>query len=244
MHTHHHAHHHDRPDRGRRHHDDLGGDLPGEDPRFAGRRRGGRGRGFGRDVGPDDVDPRREGHGPRPGFGPGPERGPRRGGGRGRGGGGPHRAPRGDVRTAVLLLLQEEPMHGYQLMQTIAERTGGRWSPSPGAIYPTLSLLEDEGLVATEKEGGRKLASLTDAGRRHVEESSSSWSNPFPGEDPHSGEERVDLRSLMFELRGAVREVGRAGSEAQIAEAAEILESARARMYRILAGETPPATGS
>ncbi|GAA1728229.1 PadR family transcriptional regulator [Brachybacterium phenoliresistens] len=231
MHTHHD--HHERPDRGRRHHDeDWGRELPGEGPRVGRGPRGGRGgRGFGPGFGPD--------------FGPGPdgERGPRRGGGRGRGGG-PHRAPRGDVRTAVLLLLQEEPMHGYQLMQTIAERTGGRWSPSPGAIYPTLSLLEDEGLVATEKEGGRKLASLTDAGRRHVEESSSSWSNPFPGQDPHSDEERVDLRSLMFELRGAVREVGRAGSEAQIAEAAEILESARARMYRILAGETPPATGS
>ena len=85
---------------------------------------------------------RRHHDGPRgPEFPEAPDR-PRRGRGGGRGRrGGPHRAPRGDVRAAVLLLLAEEPMHGYQLMQTIAERTGGRWSPSPGAVYPTLSQL-------------------------------------------------------------------------------------------------------
>src|SRR5689334_23381353 len=66
--------------------------------------------------------------------------------GRGRRGG-RGRVPRGDVRTAVLLLLAEEPMHGYQLMQAVSDRTGGRWSPSPGAIYPTINQLEDEGLV-------------------------------------------------------------------------------------------------
>ena len=70
-------------------------------------------------------------------------RGP--GGPRGRRGGGRGRVPRGEVRAAVLLLLAEEPMNGYQLMQTIADRSGGRWTPSPGAIYPTLNQLEDEG---------------------------------------------------------------------------------------------------
>ena len=83
-----------------------------------------------------------EGH---PGRRGGPHGGRRGPGGRGPGGRG--RAPRGDVRTAVLLLLEEEPMHGYQLMQAIAERSNGRWTPSPGAIYPALNLLEDEGLV-------------------------------------------------------------------------------------------------
>ncbi|MGH3921940.1 MAG: PadR family transcriptional regulator, partial [Pseudonocardiaceae bacterium] len=73
----------------------------------------------------------------------------RRGAGRGR-------AQRGDVRTALLLLLAEQPMHGYQLMQAITERTAGAWRPSPGAIYPTLSQLEDEGLIDTLAQGGRK----------------------------------------------------------------------------------------
>src|ERR1700712_4417473 len=85
-------------------------------------------------------------------------------GGRGRG-----RAPRGDVRAAVLQLLAEEPMHGYQLMQAIAERSGGRWTPSPGAIYPTINQLEDEGLVLVTADAGRKLVTLTDVGRAHID---------------------------------------------------------------------------
>src|SRR5204863_7298875 len=83
--------------------------------------------------------------------------------------GGRGRASRGDVRAAVLQLLADEPMHGYQLMQAIADRTGGRWAPSPGAIYPTINQLEDEGLVTIEAGSGRKLVSLTDAGRSQAE---------------------------------------------------------------------------
>ena len=73
------------------------------------------------------------------------------------------RVPRGDVRTAVLLLLADEPMHGYQLMQAIADRTGGRWQPSPGAIYPTISQLEDEGLLTLTAGGTYTIFVRTDA---------------------------------------------------------------------------------
>ena len=108
---------------------------------------------------------------------------PRRRGGRGR-------APRGDVRTAVLLLLAEEPMHGYQLMQAIAERSGGRWTPSPGAIYPTINQLEDEGLVTVTAESGRKLVTLTDAGREHVDERRETSADPFAGFDEATARHR------------------------------------------------------
>lgn len=202
------------------------------DPRFGGPgfgRAGFGGPGFG---GPDG-DPR---------FG-GPEGDPRadhRGRGRGRGRG-PHRAPRGDVRTAVLLLLADEPMHGYQLMQTISERTGGRWSPSPGAIYPTLSQLEDEGLVETTKEGGRKLASLTETGRAHVEKERSSWADPFPQAATDDEENTVDLRILIRDLTNPIRDIVRSGSDAQVREAGTILSEARRSLYRILAGDTASA---
>ena len=93
-----------------------------------------------------------------PGFGP---RGPR---GRGR------RARRGDIRTAALLLLAEEPRNGYQIMQDVEERSEGSWNPSPGSVYPALSQLEDEGLIATGEQEGRKLYTLTDAGRKALEE--------------------------------------------------------------------------
>lgn len=151
----------------------------------------------------------------------------------------------------MLLLLTEEPMHGYQLMQTITERTGSRWRPSPGAIYPTLSQLEDEGLVVTEKSGGRKLASLTDAGRTHVEENSSSWTDPFPSAAQSADDEVIDLRELGHGLMGALREVARTGTDSQVREAATLLEETRRSLYTILAGPSAsspsgpePVTGS
>lgn len=164
--------------------------------------------------------------------------------GRGRGhrhhhGGGPRgyrsrgRAPRGDVRTAVLLLLEQEPMHGYQLMQSIAERTGGQWTPSPGAIYPTINQLEDEGLVTITADSGRKLVTLTDTGRRELDENRETWGDPFAGFDTDNA---PDLRRLLRELIDATRQVWKAGSDEQRLDAAKILTDARRDLYLLLAG--------
>src|SRR4051812_12875237 len=122
------------------------------------------------------------------------------------------RAPRGDVRAAVLVLLAEgEPMHGYQLMQAIADRTGGRWRPSPGAIYPTLNQLEDEGLIDVTSSAGRKQAVLTDAGRQHIAEHGAAWPDPFAS---FAGDEEfVDLRGELEQLHAAARQVARSGTE-------------------------------
>jgi DNA-binding PadR family transcriptional regulator len=142
------------------------------------------------------------------------------------------------VRAAVLLLLDEEPMHGYQLMQTIADRSGGRWTPSPGAIYPTLNQLEDEGLVTVTAESGRRLATLTEAGRRHVAEHRDGWADPFESE---RGERPgANLRVLLEELHVAARQVARSGSDAQRAAAAEILGGARRSLYLLLADGAEP----
>src|SRR5215210_4715383 len=119
--------------------------------------------------------------------------------------GGRGRAPRGDVRAAVLLLLSEQPMHGYQLMQAIADRSGGRWTPSPGAIYPTISQLEDEGLVSVTADAGRKLVTLTDAGREHIAAKRETWSDPFGGQD--AAWPGADLRGVLEQLHGAVRQI-------------------------------------
>ncbi|RMI09049.1 PadR family transcriptional regulator [Cellulomonas triticagri] len=157
-----------------------------------------------------------------PGFGPGGRRG---------------RRPRGDVRNAVLLLLAEQPMHGYQLMEAIAERSGGRWRPSPGAIYPTLNLLEDEGVLTLTRDAGRKLATLTAEGRALVERESAGWPDPFGSDEQHAG---VDLRGEAGQLLEAVRAVGRGGTEPQRERAAQILADARRSVYRILAGDDEP----
>ena len=172
----------------------------------------------------------RGGHGP---FGD-PSRGPRhhRGGGR-------MRAQRGDVRTAVLLLLGEQPMHGYQLMQGIAERTGGSWTPSPGAVYPTINQLEDEGLVTVTAESGRKLVTLTDAGREHLTEHRATWADPFEGYEASAPGQ--DLRLLMHELHEATRVLGRTGNDEQRAAAAKILSDARRSLYLLLANGSTEA---
>jgi DNA-binding PadR family transcriptional regulator len=159
-----------------------------------------------------------------------------RGGHRGHGRPGGGRARRGDIRTATLLLLAESPMHGYQLMQAMTERTGGAWRPSPGAIYPTIAQLEDEGLVTILAEGGRKLVTLTEAGRRHLAEHRAGIADPFTAmtADPTDG---PDLRGPLDEVAGAARTVARSGTASQVAAAARVLSEARRALYLILAGD-------
>lgn len=175
--------------------------------------------------------------GPAGPVGPGGPGGPAefrggRGGGRGRGRG---RAQRGDVRTAILLLLADQPMHGYQLMQAISERTDGAWRPSPGAVYPTLDQLEDEGLATIQQEGGRRLVTLTDAGRAHLAEHGSGLGDPFTDfADRSAG---PDLRKPLDELHGAARQITVNGTPAQLEAAARVLGQARRSLYLILAGE-------
>jgi len=162
------------------------------------------------------------------------------GGGRGRRGGG-GRAPRGDVPSALLLLLSEGPMHGYQLMRTVADRTGGRWTPSPGAVYPALAQLEDEGLVEVSAQSGRKLVTLSEAGREHVAAHRDSWPDPFAG--PGTDAPGADLRGLLEQLHGAARQVARTGTDAQRVAAAQVLGDARRSLYLLLA-EGPEAPGA
>ncbi|MCZ2849848.1 PadR family transcriptional regulator [Modestobacter sp. VKM Ac-2978] len=185
--------------------------------------------------GPDEGAPFRGGHQRGAAFRSGPHPGGRHTGGRGR-------RPRGDVRTAVLQLLTQQPMHGYQLMQAIAERSGGRWTPSPGAIYPTISQLEDEGLVTVTAESGRKLVTLTGTGHTHVAERRPTWSDPFA--DDQGCDAGPDLRGLTMGVHGAVKEIARTGTEAQRAAAAQVLADTRRALYLLLAdGPDTPATG-
>jgi DNA-binding PadR family transcriptional regulator len=153
------------------------------------------------------------------------------GGGRGRG----RRARRGDVRTATLLLLAEEPRNGYQLMQELEERSGGAWSPSAGSVYPALQLLEDEGLIRSEEVDGRKLLHLTDAGRSALAERSRDQPAPW---DQMAGDVPDDSRAIMKvvkEVMIATSQVMQSGSESQRTEVRKLLVNLRRDIYRILA---------
>ncbi|PSL39145.1 PadR family transcriptional regulator [Labedella gwakjiensis] len=143
------------------------------------------------------------------------------------------RVGRGDVRAAVIALLAEQPMHGYQIIREIEERSGGSWKPSPGSVYPTLQLLSDEGLISAEESNGRKTYSLTDAGRVQAEsaDSSAPW-NPTAAED---GPAFAALPKAGVELARAAAQVGRTGSPEQIQQAVAALDETRRRLYAILA---------
>jgi DNA-binding PadR family transcriptional regulator len=145
------------------------------------------------------------------------------------------RARRGDVRAAVLLALEESPMHGYQLIQEIDERSGGVWRPSPGAIYPALALLEDEGLVTIAVDNGRKMASLTDAGRGYIDENRDSLGDPFTVEGPNPA--AAEIADLVRDLMIAAKVLARSANDEQLARIRDLLAQTRRDFYRILADE-------
>ncbi len=153
------------------------------------------------------------------------------GGPRGRG----RKARRGDIRTAALLLLAEEPRNGYQIMQEVEERSGGVWRPSPGSVYPALQQLEDEGLIRTEELDGRKLFALTDAGEAYVKERGSDRPAPWEQASDEISSEAHQLAGLMREVASAFVQVLRTGSPDQLAKAREVLDRTRRDLYRILA---------
>src|ERR1700729_1399911 len=164
------------------------------------------------------------------GFGPGGPGGPR---GRGR------KARRGDIRTAALLLLAEEPRNGYQIMQEVEERSDGVWRPSPGSVYPALQQLEDEGLIRSEELEGRKLFQLPDEGRASVKERGEDKPAPWEQMSGDVSDQMHELGKLMREVGFAFAQVMKTGSEAQIAEARKVLSTARKDLYRILADGDP-----
>ena len=161
-------------------------------------------------------------------FGPGPMRGG------GPFGGGRGRKRRGDVRLALLILLAEEPRNGYQLMQTIEERSGGRWRPSPGSVYPTLAQLEDEGLIRGIDRDGTKLFEITERGHERLGESKVDPA-PWEAEEDPASPDLHRMASLIIQIGKAAWQVAQEGNKQQTEQAYETLAETRRALYRILA---------
>jgi hypothetical protein len=148
------------------------------------------------------------------------------------------RMGRGDVRAAVLALLAERPMHGYQIIHEIEERSKGSWKPSAGSVYPTLQMLADEGLITAEEANGKKTYSLTDAGRAEAETSggrSAPWESSGVGGMGGMGGRAGALPKAGMNLAQAAAQVGRSGSPEQVKQAVDVLDEARRKLYSILA---------
>jgi DNA-binding PadR family transcriptional regulator len=136
----------------------------------------------------------------------------------------------------VLALVAEQPRHGYEIIQEIAERTGGAWRPSPGSVYPTLSQLEDEGLVRVEQAEGRRVVHLTEEGTRYVddhrEELDAVWASV--GRDA-ADDDAVELWDQLGQLHAAASQVMSAGTPEQVTTATTAIAEARKTIYRLLA---------
>lgn len=152
----------------------------------------------------------------------------------GRGGRGGPRARRGDVRAAILALLAERPMHGYEMIKEVEERTAGAWTPSAGSIYPTLQMLEDEGLIEGEESASKRRFALTDAGRAAEEERNgevSPWDAVTAGAPP----EQIQLRGAIGKLHHAVGQVFHVADAGQQRRVVALLDETRREVYAILA---------
>lgn len=154
------------------------------------------------------------------GWAPGPRRG-RRG--------------RGDVRAAILLLLEEEPRNGYGLMQQVEERSSGAWRPSPGSIYPALAQLEDEGLIEPANAQQGKAFALTEAGRAHVEEHRDRLGTPWQEASEGQPAGMPDLRRSIGALAMAAMQAAQTGDPKVLEQVRQTLDDARKAIYRLLA---------
>lgn len=143
------------------------------------------------------------------------------------------RMRRGDVKSAVIRLLAEAPMHGYQIIHEIESRSGGAWKPSPGSVYPTLQLLADEGLIEAHEADGRRTYSLTLTGKEVAESEADSPAPWLTGSERPTGP-RGALAASGLQIAKAAAEVARKGTPEQMENAARILDEATAALNKIL----------
>ena len=156
---------------------------------------------------------------------------------------------RGEVRDAILAVLSRQPMHGYRIMQALADESGGHWRPSAGSVYPTLQQLEDEGLVTGEETDGKRVFSLTEAGQAAAAEAAATQASQ--GTEPPAGAKSQarptsptaipdELRDALIKLNGAVAQAGQTCSPETLAKLRTVLVDARKAIYRLLAEEDEP----
>jgi DNA-binding PadR family transcriptional regulator len=142
------------------------------------------------------------------------------------------RMGRGDVRAAILALLVEGPMHGYQIIQDIEKRSNGSWKPSAGSVYPTLQLLADEGQIQAKEADGRKTYSLTKSGK---EEAEAAGTAPWESLGMRDAARSMVLPKAGVRLAEAAGQIARGGTPEQVDSAVAVIDEARRKLYAILA---------
>ena len=153
-------------------------------------------------------------------------------------GGGRRRARRGDVRKLILVALDEGPANGYEIMQRLESKSGGMWRPSPGSVYPTLQLLEDEGLARSQAHDGARTYELTESGQAEATAVSADPSGRAPWDRGTEGDDGVRaLREAAMQLAVAAKQLAHAGRPEQLERGVAIVRKARQDVYGLLAEE-------
>lgn len=138
---------------------------------------------------------------------------------------------RGDIRTVLLATLLDGPAHGYEVMRRLEERSGGMWRPSAGSVYPTLQMLEEEGLLSSTEDAGKRVYALTDTGRVEAERRAEGFR---PWEDSPAGG-RAELRQAVGALMMALRQVEMAADDVTVERATALVSATRQQLYQLLA---------
>lgn len=145
------------------------------------------------------------------------------------------RRERGDVRAAILLLLAEQPRHGYEILTELADRSDGQWRPSPGSVYPVLKRLAQAGLVEPTQENGRRVFRLTDEGRKVIETEGASWGEPWAQSESGDTQGLDALWNETKQMMAALWQVGQLGDPAMVESATGLVVDARKKVYGLLA---------
>jgi DNA-binding PadR family transcriptional regulator len=141
---------------------------------------------------------------------------------------------RGDIRVALLRALQAGPAHGYEIIRRLEEGSGGMWRPSAGSVYPTLQLLEEQGLLSSHEDSGKRVYELTDSGRAEAE-SAAGAERDFPWESEEGLTGYRALRQAVSQLVLATKQVQVAGEPELVERAAAIVKETRQKLYQLLA---------
>ncbi len=145
-----------------------------------------------------------------------------------------HRAQRGDLEPIILNLLCEKPMHGYEIIRTLEERSHGFWRPSPGSVYPILQFLEESDLVTSHDEHGKKVYAITDAGRDKCENAPENTREHAFHHHMKAGLRFRDMRGEIRDLVRDLKQVGMRGSDDQVNEVKQMIKDFHARLKTLV----------
>jgi DNA-binding PadR family transcriptional regulator len=154
----------------------------------------------------------------------------------GYGGGHGHRTRRGDISPLILQLLQEKPMHGYEIISRLEEKSHGFWRPSAGAVYPNLQMLEEQEFVTSKDEDGKKVYSITDKGKQAAKETEEIHKAHWEEKDKYMKAFK-EVKSTMFETMGLLRQIASEGSDEKNDEAKKILNETRDKLSKLAEGK-------